>query len=93
MLKWKIEFDEKAQAELLRLDKQVQRRIVDFIENRLIPRDNPKSLGDPLKGGLGGLWRYRIGDYRLICKIENELLTVVALSVGHRREVYKVKKL
>jgi len=93
LLKWKIEFDAKAQSELLKLDKEAQRRVVDFLENRLIPRGNPKSLGEPLKGGLAGLWRYRVGDYRLICKIEDKSLTIIALSIGHRREVYKVKKL
>lgn len=88
MSNWKVEFDAKAQSELLSLDKQIQKRVVAFLE-RVLLRENPKSLGEPLKGGLSGLWRYRVGDYRLICKIEEKILTIITLSVGHRKEVYK----
>ena len=89
MLKWKIEFDEKAKDQLLSLDKQAQKRIVSFIEDRILTKDNPRLLGSPLRGKLSGFWKYRTGNYRLICKIEDSVLLLTVISIGHRKEVYK----
>jgi mRNA interferase RelE/StbE len=90
-LNWKIDFDSKAKKELLRLDKQFQRRIIRFLEQRIIKSKNPRSTGSALQGTLSGLWRYRVGDYRIICRIEDAHLVVLVISLGHRRDVYKVK--
>lgn len=84
---WKIEFRPSAARELKRLPKEIQERILDFLRQRL-PRD-PRSLGDALQGELKGLWRYRIGHYRVICRIEDERITVVVARIGHRGEVYR----
>lgn len=89
MSKWKIEFDEKAKVQLLNLDKQTQKRITNFLEKRILARNNPRLVGSALRGKLSGFWKYRIGDYRLICKFEDSILLLLVVAVGHRRKVYK----
>ncbi|HXH54328.1 MAG TPA: type II toxin-antitoxin system RelE/ParE family toxin [Gammaproteobacteria bacterium] len=88
---WKIEFDVKAKKELLRLDKQVQKRIIKLLEDRVLKKRNPRATGSALQNTLCGLWRYRVGDYRIICKIEDTNLIVLVITVGHRKDVYKLK--
>ena len=87
-MNWKIDFDSKAKKELLRLDKQLQKRIIKLLD-RVLKMGNPRTTGSALQGSLSGLWRYRVGDYRIICRIEDTHLVVLVISVGHRREVYK----
>ncbi len=86
---WKITFNPHAKKELSELDKSVQKRIIKFLEERIQSHEDPRRLGGPLRGDLKSLWKYRIGDYRLICKIQDTLIEVVVLQVGHRRDVYK----
>ena len=86
---WKIEFDPAALKELNKLDKPVEQRILKFLRERVARLDDPRQIGASLQGTLSGLWKYRIGDYRLICSLENDRLVVLVLRVGHRREVYK----
>ena len=87
---WKIELSPAADRELNRLDPQQARRIVKFLASRLAHLDNPRSIGQALQGRrFGELWKYRVGDYRLICKIEDEQILILVLQVGHRREVYR----
>ncbi len=86
---WKIEFDPAALKELEKLDKPVERRILKFLHERVVKLDDPRQIGARLQGTLSGLWKYRIGDYRLICSLEDDRLVVLVLRVGHRREVYK----
>lgn len=88
-MNWKIEFDAKAKEQLLNLDKQAQKRILSLLEDRILTKDNPRSLGSPLRGKLSNFWKYRVGDYRLICKLEDGLLLLIVISVGHRKEIYK----
>lgn len=83
-----IEFDKKASKEFKALDKFNQKKIDKFLL-KLTNSVNPRQFGEPLKGNLQSFWRYRIGDYRLICSIEDNVLTVVILRVKHRKEVYK----
>ena len=71
-----------------KLDKYTQRMIRRWMEKNLSNTTNPRAHGKALVGNLKGLWRYRIGDYRLICSIEDNKLTVLALTVGHRRDIY-----
>lgn len=87
-MSWKIEFDKKARKEFMSLDKPVQKQIDKFIL-KLAKSKNPRQTGQPLKGELHSFWKYRVGSYRLICSIEDDVLTVLVLSVGHRKEVYK----
>jgi mRNA interferase RelE/StbE len=86
---WKIEFDPAALKELKNLDKPIEQRILKFLHERVAKLDDPRQIGASLKGTLSGLWKYRIGDYRLICSLENDRLVVLVLRIGHRREVYK----
>ena len=75
--------------EFKKLDKQVQRLLKAWIVKNLTNVENPRSSGKALVGNLRGMWRYRIGDYRLICLIEDDKLVLTALSVGHRRDIYR----
>lgn len=86
---WQIELTDRAQRDLERLDRSAQRRIGAFIRERLMTEDNPRRFGKALQGTLAGLWRYRIGDYRLICQIIDERCVVLALSINHRRKAYR----
>ena len=87
---WVIEFDRAAERELDKLDPQVARRILTFLYERVAQSDDPRTLGEALSGSkLGGFWKYRIGDYRLISSIEDSKLTVLVLRVGNQREVYR----
>lgn len=86
---WTIEFRPNARSELRRLDRPVQRRIRQFLRERVIAIGDPRQLGKPLHGDKGDLWSYRVGDYRIICMIEDRRLVVVVVSVRHRREAYR----
>jgi len=88
-LAWRIELTETANQQLAKLDKVEARRITKFLRERLAATDNPRNTGKALSGPLGGLWRYRVGDYRLICEIQDGVLCVLVLKIGNRREVYK----
>jgi len=72
------------------MDKQVAKRILRFLEERIAPSDNPRLLGEALRGSnLGEFWKFRIGDWRLICSVQDEHIVVYVLRIGHRREVYR----
>ncbi len=87
---WQIEFDPEAVRDLKKLDRQVQLRILDFLQTRLLAMSNPRELGEPLSGStLGNYWKYRVGDWRLICDIKDETIVVRVLRVGNRRDVYR----
>ena len=87
---WKIELSQEADRQLDKLDLQIARRILKFLHERVAQLDNPRSIGEALHGSkLGEFWRYRVGDYRLICSIEDKLVLVLVLRIGHRREVYE----
>lgn len=87
---WKIELSAQADRELGKLDPQQSKRILKFLRDRLASLDNPRSIGQALHGSeLGEFWKYRVGDYRLICKIEEQQLLILVLRVGHRREIYR----
>jgi mRNA interferase RelE/StbE len=89
-LTWAIEFTETALRQLQKIDNSVQRRIWKYLNERVAPLENPRKLGQALQGErFGEFWRHRVGDYRLITRIEDERLIVLVLWVGHRREVYR----
>ena len=85
---WRIEFDPAARRELEKLDKSVSARILKFLHVRVANLDDPRKIGERLKGPLREFWKYRVGDYRLICSLKDDRLVVIVLHVGHRREVY-----
>ena len=87
---WKVELDEAAEHELDKLDPQVARRILSFLFERVAKLDDPRSIGEALKGSkLGAFWKYRVGDYRIVASIEDGALRVLVVRVGNRREVYR----
>lgn len=87
---WKIEFDPAAERELDKLDPQVARRILRFLIDRVAVLDDPRSIGEALKGSkLGSFWKYRVGDYRIISSIEDGALKILVVKIGNRREVYR----
>ncbi|HVC48462.1 MAG TPA: type II toxin-antitoxin system RelE/ParE family toxin [Terracidiphilus sp.] len=87
---WTIELDPRAEKELEKLDQQAARRIVRFLSERLAKMDDPRSLGEALKGSeVGEFWKYRVGDYRIIAHIEDKLVRILVVRVGNRREVYR----
>ena len=87
---WLIDFDDGAKKDLAKLDKPIARRITGFLRERVAPLDDPRSLGHALKGAtLGELWRYRIGDYRIICDIQDRSVRILVVAIGNRREIYR----
>lgn len=83
---WRIKWDDRARKELRALDHTVQKKILRYIRERTT--NNPRDFGRCLVGDKLGLWRYRVDDYRVICQIEEHILTVLVLEVGHRKEIY-----
>lgn len=87
---WRIEFEDAALKELAKLDKPVAKRIVTFLRERVAVLDDPRSIGEALKGSrLGEFWKYRVGDYRIITNIEDGVMRILVLEVRNRREVYQ----
>ena len=86
---WTIDYTQTARNQLKKLDKPVARRIVDFLDDRVAKQEDPRTLGKALTGPLGTLWRYRVGDYRVICEIQHGAVTILVIRIGHRREVYR----
>ncbi len=85
-----VEVSPAALREMDRLDAQPRRRIQKFLYERVAQLDDPRSIGQALKGSeLGEFWKYRVGDYRLICKIEDNRVVVLVLRIGHSREIYR----
>jgi mRNA interferase RelE/StbE len=88
-LAWTVEIDGFAEKQLRKLDRSVQIRLLDWLTERIEGCKNPRHFGEPLRGNRSGLWRYRVGDYRIICEIEDEKLIVLALAIGHLRKIYR----
>ena len=86
---WKIEFVPAAAKELKKLGRTEAARIIATLEGRIANLQNPRRIGSALTGDLGGLWRWRIGDYRVVARIEDERITIIVVRVAHRREVYR----
>lgn len=86
---WKIQIDKKALKAIAALDNPIKRRIAIFLRDKLAKLENPRLIGEALQGQLRKFWKYRVGDYRLVCRIEDETVTVLVLRVEHRKEVYK----
>jgi mRNA interferase RelE/StbE len=88
-LAWRIEFLPAADKDLAKLGRAEAKRVLQTLKTRIAPLDDPRRLGTALTGELGGLWRWRIGDYRVIARIEDERITILVVRIGHRREVYR----
>jgi mRNA interferase RelE/StbE len=88
-LAWTVRLTDDAKRDLQKLDKTLQKRITSFLLDRLQTTDNPRITGKALKGKFSGLWRYRVGDFRLLCRIEDNELIILVIEIGHRKGVYK----
>ena len=87
---WQIEFDESAKKELAKLDRQVARRLIDFLKTRVLNLRDPRSVGQALRGStLGEFWKYRVGDFRIIASIQDDRMIVLVLRVGNRSDIYR----
>jgi mRNA interferase RelE/StbE len=87
---WKIEFERAAARELAKLESQASARVLCFLRDRVAPLDDPRSIGQALKGErFGEFWRYRMGDYRVVARIVDSKALILVLRIGHRREIYR----
>jgi mRNA interferase RelE/StbE len=87
---WKVELDRDAERDLDKLDPQIARRILKFLYERVAKLEDPRSIGEALKGSkLGEFWKYRVGDYRIISSIEDAAVRVLVVEIGNRREIYR----
>ena len=86
---WRIEITRTAEKQIKKLDRTAQKSIVIFLRKRLESASDPRQWGKALKGEKRGLWRYRVGDYRLICDIQDKKVTILILELGHRKDVYR----
>lgn len=85
---WKVEFDNRALKELRKLDAGTQKRLLSWISENLSGDGNPRENGTALKSRFRGLWRYRVGDYRIVCQIKDEELAILFVRVAHRKDVH-----
>lgn len=86
---WRVEFDRAAVRDLRKLGVDAERRVLRYLRERIAGADDPRRLGHALTGDHKGLWRYRVGDYRIVATIEDDRFVVLVVTVGHRREVYR----
>lgn len=86
---WRVEFDRAAARELRKLGAPAERLILRYLRERVAGSDDPRRIGHALTGDLKGLWRYRVGDYRIVASIEDDRFVVLIVTIGHRREVYR----
>jgi len=90
-LVWQIKFQGSAKRELAILDRPVQLKIRRYLRERIATDEDPRRFGDPLRRDLAGLWKYRVGGYRVICDIQDHILVVLVVRIGDRKNVYKKK--
>ena len=86
---WTLQISDIAEKQIKKLDKAIQKRVVDYLHDRIEGCKDPRHFGEPLKGNHSGYWRYRVGDYRIICEIYDDELVVIAINIGHRKAIYK----
>lgn len=86
---YKVEFSEEAANYLRKMDKSVRTTLFKWINKNLVNCENPRIHGKALVGNKKGIWRYRVGNYRILCDIKDDVLTILVLEVGHRSKIYK----
>lgn len=84
---WTVRVSDLAERQLRKLDRPVRERILGYLDDRIEGCKNARHFGEALKGGRAGLWRYRVGDYRIVCQLRDDIVIVLVLAVGHRREI------
>ena len=88
VLIWKIEFDADVEKDLRKIGHTAQKRILAYLKEKIMPSNDPRLFGKALSGELAGLWRYRVGDYRILAKIEDNNFVILVVHIGHRKNVY-----
>ncbi len=88
ILTWQIELTDDAAKQLKKLDRREAKQITDYLRKRVEVLDDPRQLGKSLKGQFASLWRYRIGNYRVICELQDSEFIVLVVGLGHRKEIY-----
>lgn len=88
-MSWQIEYDPGASRDLRKLDRSIQREILDYMDRLIGRADDPRQFGKPLQGSKFGLWRYRLRDYRIVCELQDKRLVVLVVSIGHRSTIYE----
>ena len=89
MSQWRLQFEDGALKDLLRLSSPVRARVERYLDDEVLARANPRQLGKALQGKLKGLWRYRVGDVRIIARLKDDIMVVLVVDVGNRREIYR----
>ena len=87
---WRVEFADSAAKQLRKLDPQLAKRILTFLRDRIAPLDDPRSIGEALRGKeLGDFWKYRVGDWRIIADLDDDVMLITVIRLGNRREIYR----
>ncbi len=85
---WRIDFSKQGKRDILKLDRSIQRLILRYLETRIASSNDPRAFGKPLGGDLTGIWRYRVADYRVLCRFEDDELIILVVAAAHRSTVY-----
>lgn len=88
-MRWELEWSLDAKKQLERLDRYTQRLIASWIQKHLLSGADPRATGKPLAANFAGYWRYRIGDYRMVCKIIDQRILIIVMRIGHRSDIYR----
>ena len=86
---WTIEYADVARTQLRKLDKAIARRILNYMDQRVARLADPRTMGKALHGPLGDFWRYRVGEFRIICELRDEALRVLVVRIGNRKDIYR----
>ncbi len=87
---WRVELADSAAKQLRKLDPQIAKRILTFLRDRIAPLDDPRSIGEALKGKeFGDFWKYRVGDWRIIADLDDGIMLITVIRIGNRREIYR----
>lgn len=88
-MSWDYKISERALKQLKKLEKQAATQILHYLDERIVGTHDPRRWGKQLKGELNNVWRYRIGDYRILCQLQDKVFIVLVLEAGHRKDIYK----
>ncbi len=88
-MKYQVVYTRAAVKQLKKMDRKIAALIISFIEDKLLYCENPRAYGKALQGNLSNIWRYRIGDYRVLAKIQDQILVITVVEVGHRKNIYE----
>ena len=88
-MKYRVEYTNAAVKQFKKMDRQIAALILSYIEKNLVDCENPRMHGKALQGNLSDKWRYRVGDYRILAKIEDDTVVIIVVEVGHRKDIYK----